>query len=150
MFFFCLAIGWFAGYLRCCPCAFFVLHIFSFLQCDEGLVCFQRQGGETVPGCWGKTDNFIKTDYCIQEAYAAGASDSGGVTDGVTIADAQTTTTTTTTSSQQRRPAGTLNVVGQNGIPASVYPLDLCQGECDKDSDVSRPQICKRSTAIHE
>ena len=93
-------------------------------------MCFQRDGGESVPGCSGKTDNFVKTDYCIKE-------DTGvflEVADDVDIANAEIETT----NSQQKRPTGTLNVVGQNGIPAAVYPLGVCQGECDRDSDVSR------------
>lgn len=87
-----------------------------------------------MPGCSGKTDNFVKTNYCIK-------GDSGTiaeVTDDIDIANAATATGADTTDSQQKRPTGTLNVVGQNGFPASVYPLGVCEGECDEDADVSR------------
>jgi len=33
-------------------------------DCDGALVCFQREGGEDVPGCTGRTPA-SKTDYCI-------------------------------------------------------------------------------------
>eukprot|EP00980_Cylindrotheca_fusiformis_P016329 scaffold4852_cov76-Cylindrotheca_fusiformis.AAC.1 len=34
-------------------------------DCDEGLVCFQRDGNEEVPGCDGGLEDSSRTDYCI-------------------------------------------------------------------------------------
>jgi hypothetical protein len=34
-------------------------------DCAEGLVCFQRNEGEEVPGCAGGIEDTSKTDYCI-------------------------------------------------------------------------------------
>jgi transforming growth factor-beta-induced protein len=34
-------------------------------ECDGGLVCFQRDGGDPVPGCLGGEDDNSRTDYCV-------------------------------------------------------------------------------------
>jgi hypothetical protein len=34
-------------------------------ECDEGLICFHRDGGEPVPGCHGGEDDHSRTDYCV-------------------------------------------------------------------------------------
>ena len=39
-------------------------------QCDTGLVCYQREPGEEVPGCAGGEDADSHTDYCVNEAIA--------------------------------------------------------------------------------
>ena len=36
-------------------------------QCASGLKCFQRDGGEAVPGCEGGEDVNAGTDYCIPD-----------------------------------------------------------------------------------
>lgn len=33
-------------------------------QCDEGLVCYQRDPGTAVPGCMGGEEEQSRTDYC--------------------------------------------------------------------------------------
>jgi len=39
-------------------------------QCDTGLVCYQREPGEEVPGCAAGEDANSHTDYCVNEAIA--------------------------------------------------------------------------------
>lgn len=34
-------------------------------HCAEGLICFQREAGDHVPGCAGGLDDDSRTDYCI-------------------------------------------------------------------------------------
>jgi hypothetical protein len=34
-------------------------------DCGDGLICFQRDENETVPGCWFGDQDDSKTDYCI-------------------------------------------------------------------------------------
>jgi hypothetical protein len=34
-------------------------------ECEGGLVCFQRDGGDPVPGCLGGEDDKSRTDYCV-------------------------------------------------------------------------------------
>jgi len=41
-------------------------------HCAEGLVCFQRDENEAVPGCIGGTSDIQKTDYCILDVYGPG------------------------------------------------------------------------------
>eukprot|EP00980_Cylindrotheca_fusiformis_P005890 scaffold1239_cov130-Cylindrotheca_fusiformis.AAC.3 len=36
-------------------------------DCKAGLICFQRNGGEEVPGCFGGSDDFSRNDYCINQ-----------------------------------------------------------------------------------
>ena len=38
-------------------------------DCGQGLVCFQRDKTESVPGCAGKGDD--GWDYCVKEQYAS-------------------------------------------------------------------------------
>ncbi|CAB9505702.1 expressed unknown protein [Seminavis robusta] len=91
-------------------------------ECDVGLVCFQRSGGENVPGCTGKTDNDILTDYCILGSIIQAATNPPDNNDG--------------------RPMAHLELVAQNGVPASAYPLELCEGDCDDDSDCEGELVC--------
>ena len=37
-------------------------------DCQDGLVCFQRNEFESVPGCIGGEENESKTDYCISNS----------------------------------------------------------------------------------
>lgn len=39
-------------------------------------------------------------------------------------------------------PPHTLAIVGDNGIPSAVYPLQRCQGDCDLDSDCAHGLKC--------
>jgi hypothetical protein len=34
-------------------------------ECEGGLVCFHRDGGDPVPGCLGGEDDNSRTDYCV-------------------------------------------------------------------------------------
>jgi 6-phosphogluconolactonase (cycloisomerase 2 family) len=34
-------------------------------ECEGSLVCFQRDGGDPVPGCLGGEDDESRTDYCV-------------------------------------------------------------------------------------
>jgi hypothetical protein len=40
-----------------------------------------------------------------------------------------------------------LDVLGNNGSPASVYPLGLCQGDCDDDDDCEGDLVCFQRSA---
>jgi hypothetical protein len=37
---------------------------------------------------------------------------------------------------------GTLVITGDNGTPASAFPMNLCEGDCDKDADCFGNLIC--------
>eukprot|EP00980_Cylindrotheca_fusiformis_P000335 scaffold82_cov111-Cylindrotheca_fusiformis.AAC.3 len=38
-------------------------------DCKAGLICFQRNEGEEVPGCFGGADDFSRNDYCINQGH---------------------------------------------------------------------------------
>lgn len=87
-------------------------------QCAGDLKCFQREGGQDVPGCSGGRESTSKTDYCYDPNYANGAiaegngeepelDDSGG--------------------SDYCKPGNTCG---------------LCQGDCDDDSDCAGELVC--------
>jgi hypothetical protein len=80
-------------------------------DCQDGLICFQRDVGRTytVPGCLGETDPTTSTDFCF---------------DPLDI------------------PEGELVIVGNNSVPAALFPLQKCQGDCDNDSDCVDGLVC--------
>lgn len=75
-------------------------------DCAGLLMCFERAGTESVPGCSGSGQS--GKDYC----YDAGATNN------------------------------TLRIMGNNGSPAARYPLGMCKGDCDRDSDCSGDLLC--------
>lgn len=87
-------------------------------DCEGDLICFQRDEGEPVPGCYGQYES--NWDYCVQpEVYSS------------TSAPVSTPAASTS-----------LVVVGDNGSPSSAFPLGKCQGDCDSDSDCAPGLIC--------
>eukprot|EP00980_Cylindrotheca_fusiformis_P016102 scaffold4780_cov113-Cylindrotheca_fusiformis.AAC.1 len=38
-------------------------------DCKAGLICFQRNEREEVPGCFGGSDDFSRNDYCINQGH---------------------------------------------------------------------------------
>lgn len=73
-------------------------------QCEGKLVCYQRESGNSVPPGCSGTPTGNK-DYCYDP-----------------------------NDSTEQPLAGSLGMVGDNGIPASVFPLGRCLGDCDSDS----------------
>ena len=49
-------------------------------HCAEGLMCFQRNANDTVPGCIGGDTDIQKTDYCILDPHGAGYVSAGQAT----------------------------------------------------------------------
>ena len=135
-------------------------------DCLEGLVCFQREGYEEVPGCAGRGQN--SANYCVPDVLNALDSEpmlSNAPTLPITIAPSMTETISVSSASSH---TGTTDstigassnilaafssteaptiidmiptlanpqVVGNNNI-FDVYPLTACLGDCDSDDDVS-------------
>ena len=67
-------------------------------ECAAGLVCFDRNSGDSVPGCGGTPEG--DKDYCVRK--------------------------------EDVPPE--LTDVGDNYDPPDVFPLGLCEGDCDGDS----------------
>ena len=78
-------------------------------QCATGLKCFQRDGGEPVPGCEVGEQVNVGTDYCIPDD-----SDKVEVADTTEIVNAAAAT-----------------VEKANAAPENSHPgfLSLCQGK---------------------
>ena len=81
-------------------------------DCEGEFVCFQRDAGDPVPGCYvGNGDSLNNHyDYCVRPQ--------------------------TYVSSNQ------LAFKGNNGSPSSAFPLEQCQGDCDSDSDCADGLVC--------
>ena len=45
-------------------------------------------------------------------------------------------------SSRQLQTVGTLKLVGNNGLPSSVFPLGRCQGDCDSNAECAGNLVC--------
>lgn len=85
---------------------------FSDSDCQRGLVCFQRDAFETVRGCQGSGKK--NKDYCY---------------DPFSTASADPTTF----------PALMFVAVD---APSPMYPLGVCQGDCDSDSECQPDLLC--------
>nr|CAA67702.1 alpha 2 frustulin [Cylindrotheca fusiformis] len=83
------------------------------VDCQSGLKCFQRDGGESVPGCSGGSSDHSRTDYCIPKYNSP------------TPAPAPTPTS--------YRPP--LRIT-------QSFPLGLCEGDCDRDVDCQSGLKC--------
>ena len=100
------------------------------------MVCFQREPEESVPGCQDGGDGFeSRGDYCVSAELVGVAGDATAATtfapsdaqmaleaailnDGLQMAMEETSAPAEDTP---------LTVAGQNGDPASAFPLGLCQ-----------------------
>lgn len=81
-------------------------------DCKGSLVCFKRNGVQSVPGCSG-SDLFSGEDVCVLP-------DPG---------------------------QGPFSFVGNDNRPASAFPLQACQGDCDNDGECAGTLSCfKRRT----
>ena len=98
-------------------------------ECAVGLVCFQRTTGQAVPGCNGSPEG--SKDYCIRQRDIPGLP-----------APAPAPVPPVPAPIRAPVPSGTLVMAGNNGSPSSVFPLGLCQGDCDDDSECAAGLVC--------
>lgn len=83
-------------------------------HCKGRLICFQREGSESVPGCKGGNKDTTSTDYCIDP-------DDNIPDDKMIFPE--------------------LKWLGQN--PRDMdFPLQECEGDCDSDSDCAPGLVC--------
>lgn len=112
-------------------------------QCMYGLRCYQRDANTTVPGCSGGEEDATPSDYCIRlEDYPAeGAvsvstmnpSKSPSSFPSATPSDVPSFVPSSLPSSLPTRRRGELAV---------VYPMQLCEGDCDSNEDCDKGLIC--------
>jgi hypothetical protein len=127
-------------------------------DCESGLKCFQRDGGDStlIPGCDG-TPGADRTDFCYDPANAPGSTPtdddtfvSAPTTPAPVVAAAPTVVAATPTVAQPTFPTdthpvaiqGTLDKVGGNQNPSNAFPLGLCEGDCDGDTDCEGGLVC--------
>jgi hypothetical protein len=140
-------------------------------DCAEGLRCFQRRGTEQVPGCSGIGDR--GEDYCYLESLFK-ADDNGKPSSVFPLGECQgdCDKNSDCLGGLQcfKRPNkeivpgcpgvgedGThycfredLKYVGDNGSPVDIFPLRLCEGDCDSDLDCAGALKCfqRESTEV--
>lgn len=111
-------------------------------DCQSGLKCFMRDGGDTrpVPGCSG-TPGSARTDFCYDPKDG-----SGGGTGGTAPTKPSSPSAPKPSSPTAPKPSptsgGTLKDRGNNWSPSDAYKLGLCEGDCDGDYDCEGDLVC--------
>eukprot|EP00980_Cylindrotheca_fusiformis_P003049 scaffold713_cov131-Cylindrotheca_fusiformis.AAC.7 len=83
-------------------------------DCEHGLVCFQRDEKESVPGCLGGFSDHSRTDYCVR---------------------ANPTPHPTPPPTWTHQPDLPLEI-------SHHFPLGRCEGDCDNDHDCGHGLVC--------
>jgi len=83
-------------------------------QCKGNLICFHREGSDSVPGCVGGNRDTTSTDYCIDPRDII---------------------------SDNKMILPELKWLGRN--PQAIhFPLRECEGDCDQNSDCATGLVC--------
>jgi hypothetical protein len=111
-------------------------------ECEGNLKCFQRSGEESVPGCTNLSSRWSGIDFCYDPSTGSPTPTTSAPTTSVSPTFAPTTFAPTnsvsptfvpTTSSQPTlspsTTSGTIEKVGDDGSPSTVFPLERCQGD---------------------
>merc|ERR1719271_1401797 len=93
-------------------------------QCKDGLKCFQRDDGETIPGCTGPGAG-KDWDYCYDPSWTPG---------------------TTTPAAEPAPAGGPVELGGTNDGDATN--LEACIGECDSDAQCKPGLKCFQRTGL--
>lgn len=124
-------------------------------DCQGHLKCFQRNGGDTrpIPGCYG-FGIADRNDYCYDPADGLSTPTNSQPSPVPTKpqpapAPMKPQPAPVPTKSQPApvptKPTpilGKLVYAGDNWQPVSAFPLGLCEGDCDGDSDCSGDLVC--------
>jgi len=123
-------------------------------QCASGLYCFQRSAGVAVPGCFGGETAGSDSDFCTSVfAKCQGSCNSDLDCDwglkcykrsGTESVPGCSAATDLSKNYCYVPPIGQLVRAGDNGYPASAFPLKKCQSDCDSDSDCASGLVCKQ------
>ncbi|KAL7464135.1 hypothetical protein ACHAXS_004469 [Conticribra weissflogii] len=84
-------------------------------DCANGLICYERSGTEPVPGCKGS--GVSGKDYCYDPNLSS-------------------------PTAKPTSPPTSAPTIRDNGNPSSSFPLGICEGDCDNDSDCANGLIC--------
>ncbi|KAL3916149.1 MAG: hypothetical protein SGILL_005311 [Bacillariaceae sp.] len=120
-------------------------------DCMDGLICFQRNENQTVPGCVGGDAIGELTDFCILDPFGEGYVDPPTeapsaslqpptdlpTSKPVTVADEEPSSSPTFFP----RPVGAPKEVWNRGWEPA-FKLGECEGDCDQDDDCLPGLIC--------
>ena len=112
-------------------------HCSIFGDCARGLICYQRDAFEAVPGCIGGEQDSTNTDYCIFDKYGEGYT---FPTDSPSVSPTTSMVPTVTP-----LPPKKIKQYGHTPPPDKM-PLQFCEGDCDKDSECAPGLICFQRT----
>lgn len=141
-------------------------------DCQLGLICQQRSSNESIPGCTGTPQD--GEDYCrYPELKFRGNPPPSllGNCEGDCDSDSDCNKalgplecfqrsgtevvpgclgagTSGTDYCALRRTKNTLFLKGNDGLPAENFPLKLCEGDCDKDSECAEGLKCVSITKV--
>jgi len=102
-------------------------------DCAPGLICHRREANEAVPGCIGGEENSDRSDFCVFDPFGQGYN----------VQTSDPTGSPTETLNPTITPLPPKPAVDFGGTPpASSFPLQRCQGDCDRDSDCAEGLIC--------
>jgi hypothetical protein len=132
-------------------------------DCEDGLICFQRNSNQAIPGCTGGEENPMMTDYCVLDLRGDGYTDAPTSkqttppTAAPTAAEVTSTPTVVATKPPTNiptavptkkapvpfvpRPTGPAKVIWNRGWEPN-FMLGECEGDCDNDDDCAPGLIC--------
>jgi hypothetical protein len=90
------------------------------------LYCFQRDASERVPGCTGGAVYTSTADFCVWNAAS-----------GVPRPELP-----------EKYEFGEVSYIGNDGTWYDTYPLKVCRGDCDTDSDCAEGLKCFNRVAF--
>lgn len=113
-------------------------------DCGENMICFQRDGGEAVPGCIGGENDLDDTDYCISDSEAPTMAPSAPLIQ--IVQDGRVDRSVNISSLFQglvplQPPANPYNLSLSSGLQGT---LGKCQGICKSDRDCAVGLACFR------
>jgi hypothetical protein len=129
-------------------------------DCEVGLLCFQRNSTQPVPGCEGGEQDTTPSDYCILDVTPAPSvssapsqqpsttfSPSQAPSESVQPSAAPSESFKPSTSANPSlaptpKPLGLLFAYPEEGPPTDAYPLGLCVGDCDTDDQCAEGLFC--------
>jgi hypothetical protein len=131
-------------------------------DCMDGLICFQRNANETVPGCTGGSSTDLLTDFCILDPFGSGFVDppteapTGGLMPPTGLPTSRPDTSVPAANEGPSvaptffpRPVGPPKDIWNRGWEPA-FKLAECEGDCDADTDCLPGLICFQREAARE
>ena len=126
-------------------------------DCADGLVCFQRQSNQAIPGCSGGETDSTLSDYCVLDVRGEGYTDPDTLppTPEPTLKPTAAPTNEPTNKptlppvefAPVPRPTGAQKQIWNRGWEPQ-FLLGECEGDCDTDEDCLPGLVCfDRDTA---